>query len=390
MVVKRSPNYPLSRPSSGAEVKGVVAPCKGWIQINSHYLAYSLGAGDDIAVGYTAKLYAVEGKAERLVETIDVKYEDLKQDKVSAVGDAPKEAAKNGNPKVNIGGDSGYVSGKYKLTLEPKIAYGKVRLRKEPDGEGRYTILDTSGSDSKKQTDRYVQVTETPAVESSWSETFDLPCSPITSPKILEFVWADFNTWDGYTTARITGKGNIGGPGLDAGKECLEKIEKSMTDALGASWRTVAVTNAYFPLHPMIRHKAFVFINKTQELLGRKVRITNPGRSANFQKFLYERYVQCNGAAAAAPWKSNHQYGLAFDSGYGTSMTDAPADEADTQVRVADQVGLDWGGRWKTPHDPPHLEYPGASSRTTSYSDQLNKDPTTILTYEGHDYVRDP
>lgn len=389
MTKARKPSYPRSSPEAGASVKGVVAPCKGWIQIHSHYLDHHIQAHNDIAVGYTAELYKMEGETSSLIEKVVVDYESLKTEKAAAGGDTPEAAAKNGNPKVNLGGEHGYDSGRYKLTLTPKIAPGKLRLQSEPQKDGTYVILDTDGAASKEVTDPYVQVPSTTAVKRNWSETFDLRCCPITAPKVVRFVWADFKTWDAITTARITGDGNLSQPGIEASEGCIKTIAANMIAALGENWRQVAVANAFFPLDPRIRYWAFVLINKTEELLARRVRITNPGRSAAYQTFLHERHVQCKGPVAAAAWHSNHQYGLAFDTGYSATMTAAPQSSEDVQVLVADAIGLDWGGRWSKP-DYPHFEYSGATSKVDSYHDQIaGKSPTT-LTYGGHQYVQSP
>lgn len=390
MTKARKPNHPTLTQGAGTEVMTPVEPCVGWIQIHSHYVNYNLNDGDDIAVAYTARLFRVEGESESPVgEPIEVFYTSLKLDTAAATGDVPATAVTNGNPKVNIGGTTGYPPGRYKLTLAPEIHHGKIRLRPAPEADNTYVILNTAGADSGQRTDIYVQVPSTTTVETEWSETFDLACGPITAPHVLRFAWADFRTWDNVTTARITGTGNLIQPGLDASETCLNTISPAMTTALGANWRTTAVTNAYFPIDPRIRYWAFILINKTEELIARRVRITNPGRSANFQKFLYERRQQCNGAAAAAPWYSNHQYGLAFDAQHGTDVNESPPNNTDVQVLVADAIGLDWGGNWGSA-DFPHFEYTGATSRVSNYRTQMTGTTPTTITYGGYQYVQTP
>lgn len=383
--------YPVSSPESGEETGGVKAPCRGWIQIFSHYVDYYVTVNDDIAVGYKADLYLVGGGSESLVESIEVFYENLKQEDAGVNGNTPPDAVKNGNPRVMIGGNEGYPCGQYKLTLTPKIAYGKFRLKRTPEEDGTYIILNTAGVDSGMRADNYIQAPVAMTVETAWSETFELRRNTPTSPQVVEFVWADFKTWDNITTARITGTGNISAPSLEATESCMNTISARMVELLGENWKQEAQANAFFPIHPRIRYWAFTLINKTEELLDRKVRITNPGRSAKYQMFLRQRYKQCHGAKAAAEWESNHQYGLAFDTGYGASMTESPpaGTKTDLQVLTGKAIGLEWGGDWSDP-DRPHFEYPGANDRRDDYRVQLNGDNPTTITYGTHTYVQNP
>ncbi|UQA61366.1 M15 family metallopeptidase [Polyangium aurulentum] len=381
--------YPGSTPESGEEINGVKSPCKGWIQIFSHYVDYHITVHDDIAVGYSAQLYRLDGGTASLVQSFDVFYENLKQEDAGPNGDAPEDAVRNGNPRVLIGGTEGYPCGQYRLTLTPEIRHGKLRLRRMPEADGTYVVLNTAGADSGSRTDTYVQVPASTTVETAWSETFELRRNTLTSPQIVEFVWADFRTWDRVTNARITGVGDLIQQSLDASAACIARISANMTAELGANWRQVAVAGAFFPLHPAIRYWAFVFINKTEELTDRNVRITDPGRTPAYQKFLYERHVHCGGDIAAAPWESNHQYGLAFDAAYGRNVDQSPGNAIDPQVLVAKAIGFEWGGEWGRP-DYPHYEYPGATSKWTNYRDQLIGQTPTAFTYGNHSYVQTP
>lgn len=390
MTETSTPSTPSSQPDAGAEVQGATTTCNGWILLNSHYVNYNIDVGEDIAVGYTATLHRVDGGSETLVDTITVNYTALKQTTAAAAGDVPATAATNGNPKVILGGSAGYPAGRYKLTLTPEIRHGKLRLRPTRETDNTYAILShTTGADSGARTDIYVQVPDTTAVQQSWSETFDLPCGAITAPRVVQFAWADFRTWDRYTNARITGSGNMSQPTLEATPECMNLINADMTTALGANWRQVAAANSFFALDPRIRYWTFILINKTEELNERRVRVTNPGRSAAYQSFLFQRRRHCNGPQAVDAWRSNHQYGLAFDTGYGSTMTNAPTDATDVQVLVAVAIGFDWGGSWNSP-DRPHFERQGATANTTNYRTQLTGANPTVLTYGGHDYVLNP
>jgi len=68
--------------------------------------------------------------------------------------------------------------------------------------------------------------------------------------------------------------------------------------------------------------------------------------------------VQAPGTSNASAGNSYHQYGLAID---GYPVQDGQPDYSDGQDqktlgKIGEGMGLTWGGKWKDPYDPGHLE----------------------------------
>lgn len=65
----------------------------------------------------------------------------------------------------------------------------------------------------------------------------------------------------------------------------------------------------------------------------------------------------------AKPGSSFHNYGFALDfvmcDGYGKSIDYVVGAKWKRAAQIAKDLGFIWGGDWKTPYDPPHIQYNG-------------------------------
>lgn len=122
-------------------------------------------------------------------------------------------------------------------------------------------------------------------------------------------------------------------------------------------------------LHPDLRCKCRVFLDLCAAA-GLSARLTHTYRSADEQDRLYAR-----GRTAPGPrvtnvkgGQSKHNFALdgqpaskAFDFGLfdaGRYITDGSDFRYEQAGKIGEGLGLTWGGRWKSPFDPGHLELP--------------------------------
>ena len=106
-------------------------------------------------------------------------------------------------------------------------------------------------------------------------------------------------------------------------------------------------------LDPRVRDIAVRFKQKCLDS-GNEILIIETFRTAERQNYLYVNRK----TLAKAGW-SYHQYGLAFDF---CPLTNGQPDwnnKAKWQVcgKIAEDMGLEWGARWKTFPDSPHLQF---------------------------------
>lgn len=130
----------------------------------------------------------------------------------------------------------------------------------------------------------------------------------------------------------------------------MENIEKTWDSKTDAKIKT---------LHPVLRPKAAKFINEVEKRLSHRLRITDGLRTFAEQNKLYaqgrtapgKKVTQVQGGG------SYHNFGLAFDC-YFTKDGKVTFDKAITPevAAIGKELGLDWGGAWKSFKDYPHFE----------------------------------
>lgn len=110
-------------------------------------------------------------------------------------------------------------------------------------------------------------------------------------------------------------------------------------------------------LLPIVQRKANLVLNE-MELLGHPMRITEGYRSIDRQNQLYAQGRTTKGLRVtnAKGGESLHNYGVAADfvfrkEGYGASNA-----LWETFGMIAEKYGFEWGGRWTSFPDRPHLE----------------------------------
>lgn len=122
-------------------------------------------------------------------------------------------------------------------------------------------------------------------------------------------------------------------------------------------------------LHPIVGEKSNQLLKRAEEI-GIPILITDGFRSAESQDVLYEkgRSIEGHVVTYAKGGQSYHNYGLAIDfvlkNKDGTISYDLQQningnEEADWYevVRIAKELGFQWGGDWPSFKDYPHLEY---------------------------------
>jgi len=112
-------------------------------------------------------------------------------------------------------------------------------------------------------------------------------------------------------------------------------------------------------LHPLIRAKASKFINEVEKRLGKRLRITDGYRTFAEQNKLYAQGRTTAGKKVtnAKGGQSYHNYALAFDC-YFTKDGKVDFSHAITPevAKIGNELGLEWGGNWKSLKDYPHFQ----------------------------------
>lgn len=120
-------------------------------------------------------------------------------------------------------------------------------------------------------------------------------------------------------------------------------------------------------LHPDLQTKCREFLLKCK-LAGLDVKITHTWRSPEYQNELYAQGRTTPGKIVTGlrGSMSKHCFMLngkpaakAFDFGVfdkGTYITNGEDKRYLQAGEIGEALGLGWGGRWKVPHDPSHLE----------------------------------
>jgi peptidoglycan L-alanyl-D-glutamate endopeptidase CwlK len=120
-------------------------------------------------------------------------------------------------------------------------------------------------------------------------------------------------------------------------------------------------------LHPKIRDRVRLFINRADKELGMKLRIPQDGGHRTFQRqselYAQGRTTGGNIVTYAKAGESYHNYGLAFDvvemkdGGTWGYKKDYPMERWQKIGSLGKSMGFEWGGDWsgkKT--DRPHLQ----------------------------------
>lgn len=113
-------------------------------------------------------------------------------------------------------------------------------------------------------------------------------------------------------------------------------------------------------LHPKLRTIATKFINDVQKKLNTNLLITSGLRTFEEQKKIYAQGRTTPGSIVtyAPPGSSYHNYGLAFDVAYidKNGKPDWTKQISREIANIGKKNGLDWGGNWTKPFDPPHFQ----------------------------------
>jgi peptidoglycan LD-endopeptidase CwlK len=147
------------------------------------------------------------------------------------------------------------------------------------------------------------------------------------------------------------------------GEESVKKIKQKPVDHAAAGKKADSRSEKNIAtLHPRVRPCARALIEKAA-MQGIIIKVISGTRSYEEQAELYRKYKEEHGPLAAAPGRSNHNFGIAFDIGIFTGSSDPekaknyiPESPAYKAVgALARNIGLFWGGNWKNA-DEPHYE----------------------------------
>lgn len=129
-----------------------------------------------------------------------------------------------------------------------------------------------------------------------------------------------------------------------------EEVEKTWDSKTDAKIQT---------LHPLLRAKASKFINEVEKRLGKRLKITDGYRTFAEQNKLYAQGRTTAGKKVtnAKGGQSYHNYGLAFDC-YFTKNGSVDFSKGITPevAEIGKELGLEWGGNWKSLKDLPHFQ----------------------------------
>jgi peptidoglycan L-alanyl-D-glutamate endopeptidase CwlK len=113
-------------------------------------------------------------------------------------------------------------------------------------------------------------------------------------------------------------------------------------------------------LHPKMRPLATQLINEVESKLGHKLLVVSGLRTFDEQRDIYAqgRTKPGNIVTYAKPGYSYHNYGLAIDV---THIKDGNKPDWSRPItkdiaEIGKKIGLEWGGYWTRPYDPPHFQ----------------------------------
>lgn len=135
-------------------------------------------------------------------------------------------------------------------------------------------------------------------------------------------------------------------------------------------------------LQPSLQAFAREHVRRVREELGLDLYITEAQRSPERQTELQSQSTAEKLLTKAKAWFSWHQYGLAYDvTVAGKTPDQVPSATWERIGTIGEALGLEWGGRWRSP-DKPHFEWhPGFTIRAAyDYLQQTGKIPTITVT----------
>jgi len=111
-------------------------------------------------------------------------------------------------------------------------------------------------------------------------------------------------------------------------------------------------------LHPLIRDRAAVMVNRVKDELGIQLRVTDGFRSNAEQDKDYAKGRTAPGriVTQAKGGQSPHNYGLAFDVAEMKGNTPTWNTDYQKIASIGKDLGLEWGGDWKF-KDQPHFQF---------------------------------
>lgn len=113
-------------------------------------------------------------------------------------------------------------------------------------------------------------------------------------------------------------------------------------------------------LHPKVRQTFTDFVNEVEKKLNLKIRMISGLRTFAEQTKLYNQGRTAPGSIVtkAPAGSSYHNYGLAGDfyimKGANNNILSVLTPEV---AKIANDLGLEWGGNWKGFVDKPHIQY---------------------------------
>jgi len=112
-------------------------------------------------------------------------------------------------------------------------------------------------------------------------------------------------------------------------------------------------------LHPILRATASQFINEVEKRIGKQLKITDGFRTFAEQDKLYAKGRTTGGSKVtkAKGGQSYHNYGLAFDCYFTKNgKVDFSHPITPEVAKIGQELGLEWGGAWKSFKDFPHFQ----------------------------------
>lgn len=160
---------------------------------------------------------------------------------------------------------------------------------------------------------------------------------------------------------RAVGADDDGKPGIDTWTRIHTKLigVKSNADPVEVDGKVDARSEKNIAtLHPKVQPYARALIQKAAAK-GWKFVITSGSRTYAEQDELYAQSRTKPGPKVtnARGGYSNHNFGIAFDVTLFSGKTPVWESPLYTSIAViAEDMGLDWGGRWTNPVDKPHYQ----------------------------------
>lgn len=154
--------------------------------------------------------------------------------------------------------------------------------------------------------------------------------------------------------------------------------------------------------HPVLQEQAGKWMTQCEQA-GIVVRIGECLRTVAEQDSLYEQGRTKPGQivtnAKGSSYSSQHQWGIAFDfylqmdvDGDGATSDDAFNDSTklfEQAAEIGKNMGLGWGGDWKSLVDKPHLYLPEWGSTTTKLKKLFGTPDTFMRTWEKVGWIQD-